>query len=143
LRLPWLARLQPYLWFAGIALFSTAYHIAGMRGLPRRVFSASLTGDLGGRWHGLTVVAAVGALVLFASALSYVVVVTATWLSGRRIAAPALEFAEPLRAPVSGIWDRYGLWTMVAVLIVIAAYAYPIIHLLSHHRYGSPPFQPF
>ena len=143
LRLTWLARLQPYLWFAGIVLFSTAYHIAGLRGLPRRVYSASLTGDQGASWHGLTVVAAIGAVILFTSALSYIIVVAATWLSGVKIQAPAFEFAEPLRAPVSSIWDRYGLWTLVATALVIAAYAYPILHLLSHHRYGSPPFQPF
>ena len=143
LRLPWLARLQPYLWFAGMALFSTAYHIAGLRGLPRRVYSGSLTGDLGGNWHGLTVVAAAGAVALFASALSYVIVTAATAFSGKPIPAPAIEFAAPLRAPVAGIWDRYGLWTCVAIVIVIAAYAYPILDLLAHHRYGSPPFQPF
>jgi cytochrome c oxidase subunit 1 len=143
LRLPWLAQLQPYLWFGGIVLFSTAYHIAGLRGLPRRVFSASLTGDQGAKWHGLTVLAAVGAVILFASALSYVIVVAATWLSGVKVQAPAFEFAEPLRPPVASIWDRYGLWTAVAIVLVTAAYAYPILHLLSHHRYGSPPFQPF
>ena len=143
LRLPWLATLQPYLWFSGMLLFSTAYHIAGLRGLPRRVFSASLTGDQGGQWHGLTVIAAIGAVVLFTSAMSYVVVVAATWLSGAKVEAPKFEFAESLRAPVAGIWDRYGLWTAIAMVVVIAAYAYPILHLLSHHRYGSPPFQPF
>jgi hypothetical protein len=60
-----------------------------------------------------------------------------------KVQAPAFEFAEPLRPPVASIWDRYGLWTAVAIVLVTAAYAYPILHLLSHHRYGSPPFQPF
>ena len=142
LRWPWLAQVQPYLWFGGMVLFSTSYHIAGLRGLPRRVYSASLTGDYN-QWHGLSVIAAAGAVVLFTSALAYLIVVVATWLGGRRIEAPQFEFATPLRAPVAGVWDRLGLWTAIAVVIVIAAYAYPIIHLLSHPRYGSPPYQPF
>jgi len=142
LRLTALARVQPYLWFAGMVLFSTSYHLAGLRGLPRRIYSASLTGEYS-QWHGLSVVAAVGAVLLFISAMSYVTVVAATCLAGRRIQAPAFEFASSLRPPVASIWDRFGLWTSVAVGLIISAYAYPIIRLLVHHRYGSPPYQPF
>jgi hypothetical protein len=93
--------------------------------------------------HGLSLVAAAGAVVLFSSALCYLTVAASTWLMGRKIQAPAFEFATSLRPPVAGIWDRFGLWTSVAVVIVLAAYAYPIIQLLAHHRYGSPPYQPF
>jgi len=139
-----LARIQPYLWFVGMALFSISYHIAGLRGMPRRVYSSALTGEYGAPWHTLTRVAAVGAVLLFLSALSFVVVVAATWLSGRRIAAPAFEFAAPLRpALVCGVWDRFGLWTVLAIVLVAIAYGYPLVHLIAHPRYGSPPFQPF
>jgi len=144
LRLMALARIQPYLWFAGMAVFSISYHIAGLRGLPRRVYSGSLTGEYGAAWHGLTRSAAVGAAILFLSALSYVIVVVATWVGGKRIPAPAFEFATPLRpATTLGIWDRFGLWTVLAILLVAAAYGYPLLHLYAHTRYGSPPFQPF
>ncbi len=144
LRLGLLARVQPYLWFAGMAVFSTSYHLAGLRGLPRRVYSAALAGEQGAAWHDLTVMAAIGGVVLFASALAYVAVVLATWVSGRRIAAPAFEFAEPLRPePGVTIWDRYFLWAALAAALVVVAYAYPIYVLLSHPRYGSPGFQPF
>jgi len=42
-----------------------------------------------------------------------------------------------------GLWDRFGMWTVTAVVLVVVAYAYPILHLLSHPRFGSKPFQPF
>ncbi|HEX7285674.1 MAG TPA: cbb3-type cytochrome c oxidase subunit I [Candidatus Angelobacter sp.] len=137
-----LAVLQPYLWFAGMMLFSVSYHIAGLRGLPRRVYSASLNGEYT-QWHGLSLVAATGAVVLVMSSMCYVLVAAATWLTGKKAEAPAFEFAIPLQPAVASVWDRFGLWTVVAIVIVIAAYAYPILHLLSQHRYGSPPFQPF
>jgi cytochrome c oxidase subunit I len=144
LRFPALARIQPYLWFTGMIFFSTSYHIAGLRGLPRRVYSASLTGDQGAAWHGLTQIAAFGGVLLFLSALSYVIVVFATWTIGRRIQPPPFEFAVPLQEPRGlTIWDRYGMWTAVAVLLIIVAYAYPLGHLLMHQRFGSPGFQPF
>lgn len=149
LRFAPLARIQPYLWFLGMALFSTSYHIAGLKGLPRRVFSASFLGEEAATaWQPLTKVAAVGGVILFVSALCYVVVVVATWLGGRKAEAPAaapeFRFARPLE-PVTetGIWDRVGLWTVVAVVLIVIAYAYPIAHLLSMERFGSPGFVPF
>jgi cytochrome c oxidase subunit 1 len=144
LRFRALAIAQPYLWAAGMVLFSTSYHIAGLRGLPRRVYSAALTGSEGAAWHTLTVVAAVGGVILFVSALCFVVVVAGTWI-GRRTADPAgFEFAQALHPPTAtGVWDRFGLWTILAVILVVAAYAYPLWTLLAHPRYGSPGFKPF
>ena len=71
-------------------------------------------------------------------------VVFATWLAGRRIQAPAFEFAVPLVRPTTlGMWDRLGLWTIVAIVLVAVAYGYPLMQLLAHPRFGSPPFKPF
>jgi len=71
-------------------------------------------------------------------------VVLATWLGGKKIKAPAFEFAAPLR-PVAavGLWDRFGLWTVLAVVLLGLAYGYPVIQLVAHPRYGSPAFRPF
>jgi hypothetical protein len=83
-------------------------------------------------------------VILFLSAPAFVTVVVGTWLSGRRIEPPAFEFAAPLRAVTApGVWDRLGMWTLVAIILVAVAYAYPLAHLLSVERFGSPPFQPF
>jgi cytochrome c oxidase subunit 1 len=139
-----LARIQPWLWFIGMGIFSTSFHIAGLRGLPRRVYSGALAGEQGGAWESLTQAGAIGGIVLFVSALCFVAVVLATWLGGKRITPPAFEFAVALEPPTEkGLWDRFGLWTIVAIVLVILAYAYPLITLLMTPRFGSPPFQPF
>src|SRR5216683_4137583 len=117
LRFRRLAQLQPYLWFAGKSLFSISYHITGLRGLPRRVYSASLNGEYS-QWHGLSMIAAAGAVVLLLSALCYVTVTTATWLTGRKAEAPKFEFAIPPQPAVAGVWDRFGIWTVVAIVVV-------------------------
>ena len=144
LRLQALARVQPYLWFLGMAFFSTSYHLAGLRGLPRRVYSATLTGNEAVAWEGLASLAAIGGVILFVSAVCFVAVAIATWTGARAATPPAFEFAEPLQ-PVagSGVWDRYGLWTILAIVLVLVAYAYPLYTLISHPRFGSPPYQPF
>ena len=88
LRLRAVAQAQPYLWFLGMALFSASYHIAGLKGLPRRMYSASIGGEAGNQWHTLARIAAMGAVLLVISAWSYVIIVAATWLSGKKIQAP-------------------------------------------------------
>ncbi|HQX80368.1 MAG TPA: cbb3-type cytochrome c oxidase subunit I [Vicinamibacterales bacterium] len=144
LRLVALARIQPWLWFIGMGIFSTSFHIAGLRGLPRRVYSASLAGDQGAAWSGLATMGAIGGVVLFLSAMAFVAVVVATWTAGRKIDGPAFEFAVPLEPVTSlGVWDRLGMWTIVGIVFVILAYAYPLATLIMTPRFGSPPFQPF
>ncbi|MCR4375502.1 MAG: cbb3-type cytochrome c oxidase subunit I [Acidobacteria bacterium] len=144
LKLVGLARLQPWLWFIGMGIFSTSFHIAGLRGLPRRVFSGALAGEQGDAWAALTSAGAIGGVILFLSAMAFVSVVIATWTSGRKIEAPAFEFAVPLE-PVTtmGLWDRLGLWTIVGIVMIILAYGYPLATLIMTPRFGSPPFQPF
>jgi len=144
LKLVALARIQPWLWFIGMGIFSTSFHIAGLRGLPRRVYSASLAGDQGGAWADLATAGAMGGVVLFLSAMAFVAVVVATWTSGKKIEGPAFEFAVPLEPVTSpGLWDRLGFWTVVGIVMVILAYAYPLATLIMTPRFGSPPFQPF
>jgi cytochrome c oxidase subunit I len=143
LRFPWLARVQPHFWFGGMVFFSTSYDIAGLRGMPRRVYSGALSGA---DWRRLAIADDVGRggwVILFVSALAFLTVAVATWLGGPRIEPPAFEFAVPLEpVTTTGVWDRFGSRTMAVVLVAIA-YVYPLFTLLTHPRYGSPPFQPF
>ena len=36
-----LARVQPWLWFIGMVLFSFTGHITGLMGLPRRIYTTT------------------------------------------------------------------------------------------------------
>lgn len=55
-----------------------------------------------------------------------------------------MEYSEPLEAaPSYSVWDRFGLWTIVAVVLVILAYAYPLFDLIRLERFGSPGMSPF
>ena len=41
------------------------------------------------------------------------------------------------------MWDRFGLWTAVAVVLIILAYAQPLYHLHTMARFPSRGFSPF
>lgn len=146
LELGLLARVQPYLWFIGMALFSFSNHVTGLMGMPRRVMEATYGGSpIAAHWKVLTGVSAVGGLFLFASAACFVLVMLGTWLAGKRCDPEPIEWAEPLQPIGAGrTWlDRYALWTFVAVLLVLIAYAVPLWAHLQMPRFGSPGFKPF
>ena len=146
LELGLLAKVQPYLWFIGMALFSFSNHVTGLEGMPRRIFEASYEGSpVAAHWKFLTGVSAVGGVFLFTSAAFFVLVVLGTWLAGKRREPEPILWAEPLH-PVAArrTWlDRYGMWTLIAVALILIAYAYPLWQHLQMTTFGSPGFKPF
>lgn len=148
LELRLLAKIQPFLWFLGMVLFSFTGHIAGLMGLPRRVFATDYAGAAQAQmWHGLTSISALGGVVLFTSAGFFVLVMLGTLLAGKKVGPSQIEWAEPLSPPPDGfrisVWDRLGFWFVIAVVLVVLAYAVPVWDLLHLTRYGSPGFKPF
>ena len=140
-----MARVQPWLWFLGMLLFSIPTHITGLMGMPRRVFDPAYADHPTAlSWHWLTNFSAVGGIVLFASALFFVLVMMFT-LFGPRVAVERVEFSEPLEDPgKKGTYlDRLGYLTALAVLLIVIAYAYPIWQHLQMPRFGSVGFSPF
>lgn len=146
LELTLLARIQPYLWFGGMLLFSVSNHISGLEGMPRRIYQFSY-GDsaIADQWLAETGISALGGVLLFASALCYLAVMLGTGLAGRRIGLQPIQFAEPLEPPgdKARILDKMWLWALLAVILVILAYAWPIAEHLSMERFGSPGLSPF
>jgi hypothetical protein len=57
----------------------------------------------------------------------------------------AIEYAESLVAPTPGpsVWDRFGVWTAVAVVLIVLAYARPLYHLHTMARFPARGFSPF
>jgi cytochrome c oxidase subunit I len=140
-----MARVQPWLWFLGMLLFSIPTHLTGLTGMPRRVFDPSYADHpTAVSWHWLTNLSAVGGMVLFASALFFVLVMLFT-LFGPSVAPEPIEFSEPLEDPgTKGAWlDRLGILTAVAVLLILVAYGYPIWQHLQMPRFGSPGVSPY
>jgi cytochrome c oxidase subunit 1 len=146
LELGLLARVQPYLWFLGMLLFSISNHITGLMGMPRRVFETGYGGsEIAAQWSSLTLVSALGGILLFISASFFLLVMLGTVLAGQRREQPALEFAVPVAGNPQrlGVFDRMWVWVVVAVVLVVIAYAYPLSSHLAMETFGSPGFRPF
>jgi cytochrome c oxidase subunit 1 len=146
LELALLAKVQPYLWFLGMLLFSLANHITGLMGMPRRIYDAAYQGSaVAESWSGLTALSAVGGLLLFISSAFFLMVMLGTVLAGRRTSDDSLAFAEPLEGPPRRriLFDRLNLWIVAAVVLVLIAYAFPLAQHLGMPRFGAPGFRPF
>jgi cytochrome c oxidase subunit I len=148
LRMRSLARVQPWLWFFGMMPFSLVNHAAGLMGMPRRVYDASYFGDAAAqRWQQWQGLSAMGGVVLFVSAMCFVVVVVITVLGRRPLVGvqPVIEYSESLDTipERATIWDRFGLWTAIAVALVILAYSVPIWEIVTIKGFGSPGFKPY
>ncbi|MEM7483145.1 MAG: cbb3-type cytochrome c oxidase subunit I [Acidobacteriota bacterium] len=146
LAFPGWAVAQPYLWFVGMMLFGVVNHITGLMGMPRRVFSAEYFGaEQAMRWQSWTLASALGGVILFVSSLIFLVVIGATLLKKQERPPQTPQFALPLAPPLRqrGLWDRFLLWSLVAVVLVALGYFQPITHLLGLERFGSLPFKPY
>jgi cytochrome c oxidase subunit 1 len=151
LQYPAMAQVQPYLWLLGMSFFSFPNHITGLMGLPRRVYDAGYAdAPQAEMWSSLTAISAAGGIIVFTSALMFVLVILRTLLHAPDAERAPIVWAEALdddvavqssRAP--GLWDRLGLWWAVAVVLVVIAYALPLRDLFALTRYGSPGFKPF
>jgi cytochrome c oxidase subunit 1 len=140
-----MARVQPWIWFLGMLPFSIPTHLTGLMGMPRRVFDPSYANHpTAASWQWLTNLSAIGGIVLFASALFFVLVMLFT-LFGPRTPEQRIEFSEPLEDPGSkgAYLDRLGVLTVAAALLIVIAYGYPIWHHIQMARFGSPGFSPF
>ncbi len=143
-----LAKIQPYLWFVGMVLFAMVNHVTGLLGMPRRIFEDAYAGAPQAiPWHGWTLVSAFGGIVLFVSAMFFMLVMLGTLFAGARVPQEPIVWAESLGEPAGGytpgVWDRLGLWFVVAVAVAAIAYGVPLWHLVHMTRYGSPGFHTF
>lgn len=143
---PRVAMVQPYLWFVGMQIFSIPSHIAGVMGMPRRVYTGDFNGvEAAQAWIPLVNLSAIGGVILFVSAMCYVGVLVGTMLVMPRGATAPIEYAEAMAGSgeAAPLWDRLGLWAAVAAVLIALAYAQPLYHLHTMARFPSKGFTPF
>ncbi|MEM1611015.1 MAG: cbb3-type cytochrome c oxidase subunit I [Sulfolobales archaeon] len=130
---PSMARIQPYLWFIGLVIFSIAYHIAGIYGAPRRTYDYSYGGLSPSIWVPLLQIGMIGGMIFWVSGVLFISNIALTPILGRP--APKLDGASILGSNGSSekatALDRISLWIIIAVILIVIAYTLPIAELLS------------
>ncbi|MCX8072787.1 MAG: cbb3-type cytochrome c oxidase subunit I [Candidatus Binatia bacterium] len=149
LRLPRWNLMVPYVWTAGVALFSIGLSVAGVMGEPRRTNMALSYSNpdsplFQARWELWTQLGAVGGILMTLAMVVYFAVFFSTLFAPVRVVGEIrFPTAEPLRPESLGATRNFTPWVIVAVIFLIIAYAPPLLEVLRGSTVPSPPFEPF
>ncbi|WP_022836098.1 b(o/a)3-type cytochrome-c oxidase subunit 1 [Salisaeta longa] len=142
-----LALAQPYLWFIGMTLMSNALHRQGLAGVPRRTAEPQYSGfsydPPFGTMAEMDWQVAIGGTILFIALLAFLAVIGASWSKSETTEAAIDDTIPP---PLSGpehspkILDNIGLWTAVAVVLVIIAYTVPLYEMVADGLFSPGAF---
>lgn len=144
-----LAFIQIGTWTVGMILMSTAQHILGLLGAPRRTAYSSYNNHPSTlEWFdGLVtnhVTMAVGGSILFLSAmlLIYIVVMSA-FVSPKAVEAHEFvdfPLAESDKQATPKFLEAWKLWIGIAFALIVIAYAVPLFHMIQYAPPGSKGF---
>ena len=111
--MPWLAKLQPWLFGIGIAIFAVALMGAGTLGVPRRHWDITFAGQaLGFEWPGMAqmmmAVGEIGGVMSVLGGAAFCVIVVGSILAGKPVPANAKNIVAP--AADAGGHKKIGAW---------------------------------
>lgn len=140
---PKLAVIQGWLWFVGMAIFSTAQHRIGLLGAPRRT-PLGQAPYVPAAWQPWTFLTAIGGTILFVAAYLFVIILLVTVLRKRAHPSqvPAIPEAESLQDPqLTPAWlDRWAPWLVATVALILVAYGPQLIYQIGNMSNTSPGF---
>lgn len=120
-------RIQLWLWFCGMMVMSLPWHWLGLQGQWRRVAQFDYSNPIIAAWGPWVDVSLFGGLLLLTSALLFI------WnlASFRRrpfTAIASFRFAVAVHPPtrVPAALNGFGLWNVLVLFLMIAAYGWPI-----------------
>lgn len=131
---PKLAKIQPWVYFIGMAIFSQALHSLGLAGAPRRTPLGNAP-YVPPEWHGLLLRVAIGGTIMFFGLLFYVLVMAKTAFSkATETVSVEPPVAEPLYVGIQiPAWlDAWKPWVIGAVALVLIAYTPVLIELITN-----------
>lgn len=148
-RMQRLGFVQIITWSIGMLLMSTAQHVLGLMGAPRRTaYSGYNDHPQAMEWfEGIIsnhVTMAIGGTILFLSAMILMYIVIMTMFVSPKAETPEQMVEFPLaESDMSNTpkWlENWWIWIGIAAALIIIAYAIPLTHMIQHAPPGSKGF---
>ncbi|ARI75792.1 b(o/a)3-type cytochrome-c oxidase subunit 1 [Halobacillus mangrovi] len=143
-----LAFLQIGTWSVGMLLMSTAQHLLGLLGAPRRTAYTGYAHEDAQAWfEGVLsnhVTMAVGGSILFLSAVLLIfIVVQLWWLAPKADESTFMQFpiAESDASSTPKFLENWKIWIGIAFILIALAYTIPLSDIIQHAPPGSGRFQ--
>ena len=142
-KMNYLGNVSGILWAIGMFIMSSAMHIAGLLGAPRRSeFSTYGESSMAYDWVPYQIAQAIGGTILFIAIIIIMyIVVNLTWFAPKgQEEFPVAEVA-PGAEKTPAILENFKLWGVILVALIVFAYTVPIIEILSNSPVGSKGFK--
>jgi len=135
-----MAVTQLWLWFIGMAILTTPWHVLGLLGQPRRISSVVYNNLLTLAWKPYEFMMIFGGLILLGSACLFIYNLVKTQLNPTPEAvAGEIEFAEPIHAVTAlpEYLNGLTLWNKVIAVLMVVSFGYPILQFFFMKTFGS------
>jgi cytochrome c oxidase subunit 1 len=127
---------QLWMWFVGLAIMTTPWHVLGLLGQPRRISAVQYNSLLTLAWEPYELLMILGGSVLVASACLFVYLLFKTQTAGAALEAPAESPALPPEPAVSYWLNGFKLWNLVILGLMMLSYGYPILQFFILKTYN-------
>lgn len=122
-------RVQLWLWCFGMLVMTLPWHYLGLLGQWRRVATFNYADPIIAAWGPWVIVSLIGGIILLASALLFVWNLLQFHRADAVAAAGlrpvyAVAVHPPVRVPAT--LNGFGLWNVLVLVLMAAAYGYPI-----------------
>ena len=140
---PRLARIQAFLYFGAVLIFSAGMTAGGLQGMPRRTDLSDATYNLPS-WRIPGIVTAVGGSLMFVSMVLFFVVMVMTIFAGKKNRTLDIPFTETVQTPPARGWqiqlDQLRYWVLASIVLVALVYG-PFIFAHFPPNLSSPGLQ--
>ena len=147
-RMPTLNLWVPYLWTAGIFVFSIGLSVAGLLGEPRRsnlgtTYANPASPLYHPEWQLWSHIGALGGIIMTVAMLFFFIVFFATLL-GSKQQEPALELptAEAYHDGNGRLVSNFRPWVMAAIVLLAIAYIPPLYEIITGPTQRVPAYEP-
>ncbi|NHC41130.1 b(o/a)3-type cytochrome-c oxidase subunit 1 [Bacillus sp. MM2020_1] len=139
-----LGLIQCWIWTVGMLIMSTAMHIVGVLGEPRRTaFTTYNNHPAAEVWEPYRLFTGIGSIILFLSAVLFLINIVYLWFFAPKAESavdyPIGELEEDQPKPPA-ILEKWSVWIGITIVLVLIAYTIPVIHM-AQHAPGSPPIR--
>jgi len=135
-----MALTQLWLWFIGMSIMTTPWHVLGLLGQPRRISTVVYNNLLTLSWKPYELMMILGGLVLLSSGCLFVYNLAKTQLAKTTpVFDQEVEYAEPIHAV--GVLPEYlngfSFWNKVIAALMAISFGYPILQFFFMNTFGS------
>ena len=147
-RLPRLNLWVPYLWTAGVFVFSIGLSVAGLLGEPRRsnlgpTYANPASPLYHPAWQVWSHLGALGGVIMTAAMAAFFIVFFATLLGSKeRAPAVALPTSEAYHDGAGSFVLNFRPWVVAALVLLAIAYIPPIYEVVTGPTQSAPAYEP-